>query len=101
MVKHADLHTCESALFYDRDKAVVDTVCNFEFFLNKSVIPSVLDGGESMVLANLSPDKSLNCIKQIQNKLPGNSYMLTQQVSVVSLLCSEWPFLHPSGYWLM
>ena len=45
MVKHADLHTCESALFYDRVKAVVDTVCNFEFFLNKSVIPSVLDGG--------------------------------------------------------
>ena len=83
MVKHADLHTCESALFYDRDKAVVDNVCNFEFFLNKSVISSVLDGGDSMVLANLSPDKSLNCIKQIQNKLPGNSYMLTNK----SLLC--------------
>ena len=63
MVKHADLHTCESALFYDRDKAVVYTLCNFEFFLNKSVIPSVLDGGESMVLANLSPDKSLNLYK--------------------------------------
>ena len=83
MVKHADLHTCESALFYDRDKAVVDNACNFEFFLNKSVIPSVLDGGDSMVLANLSPDKSLNCIKQIQNKLPGNSYMLTNR----SLVC--------------
>ena len=36
-----------------------------------------------MVLANLSPDQSLNCIKQIQNKLPGNSYMLTNR----SLLC--------------
>ena len=32
-----------------------------------------------MVLANLSPDKSLNYIKQIQNKLPGNSYMLTNR----------------------
>ena len=83
MVKHATLHTCESSLFYDRDKSVIDTVCNFEFFLNKSVIPSVLDRGESMVLANLSPDKNLNCIKQIQNKLPGNSYMLTNR----SLLC--------------
>ena len=36
-----------------------------------------------MVLANLSPDKSLNCIKQIQNKLTGNSFMLTNR----SLLC--------------
>ena len=83
MVKHANLHTCESALFYERDKTVIDTVCNFEFFLNKSVIPSVLDGGDNMVLANLSPEKSLNCDKQIQNKLPGNSYMLTNR----SLLC--------------
>ena len=83
MVKHANLHTCESALFYERAKTVIDNVCNFEFFLNKSVIPSVLDGGDNMVLANLSPDKNLNCDKQIQNKLPGNSYMLTNR----SLLC--------------
>ena len=83
MVKHANLHTCESALFYERDKTVIDNVCNFEFFLNKSVIPSVLDGGDHMVLANLSPEKNLNCEKQIQNKLPGNSYMLTNR----SLLC--------------
>ena len=26
MVKHATLHTCESSLFYDRDKSVIDTV---------------------------------------------------------------------------
>ena len=83
MVKHANFHTCESALFYERDRETVNTVCNFEFSLNKTVIPSVLDGGDSIVLANLSPQKNLNCIKQIQNKLPDSSYMLTNR----SLLC--------------
>ena len=83
MVKHANLHTCESALFYERDRLIVNTVCNFDFSLNKTVIPSVLDGGESIVLANLSPKKNLNCIKQIQTRLPDSSYMLTNR----SLLC--------------
>ena len=83
MVKHANLLTCESAMFYKANNQTVSEVCEFAFSLNKTVIPSVLDGGDQIVLANLDPDKSLTCLKQITKKLPGNSYILTNR----SLLC--------------
>ena len=83
MTKHANLLTCESALFYKSSKAHISEVCEFDFFLNKTVIPSVLDGGDEIGLANLDPDKYVTCDKQIRHKLDGPSYMLTNR----SLLC--------------
>ena len=83
MVKHANMHTCESTLFYDMPPHLVDKFCEFNFYLDKEVPPSVLDGGAQMILANLEKDTNLHCIKQIQNPLPGNAYLLTNR----SLLC--------------
>ena len=83
MAKHANLLTCESALFYKSSSAHISEVCEFEFCLNKTVIPSVLDGGDEIGLANLDPDKYVTCDKQIRYKLDGPSYMLTNR----SLLC--------------
>ena len=83
MSKHANLLTCESALFYKSSSGHISEVCEFEFFLNKTVIPSVLDGGDEIGLANLDPDKYVTCDRQIRHKLSGPSYMLTNR----SLLC--------------
>ena len=77
MAKHANLLTCEIALFYKSSSAHISEVCEFEFSLNKTVIPSVLDGGDEIDLANLDPDKYVTCDKQIRHKLNGPSYMMT------------------------
>ena len=83
MAKHANMLTCESALFYKSRKGHISEICEFDFYLNKTVIPSVLDGGDEIGLANLDPDKYVTCDKQIRHKLDGPSYFMTNR----SLLC--------------
>ena len=83
MTKHANLLTCESALFYKSSNGHISEACEFDFFLNKTVIPSVLDGGVEIGLANLNPDKYVTCERQIRHKLQGPSYLMTNR----SLLC--------------
>ena len=53
MVKHAHHHTCESTIFYDCDSELITSTCAFRFYHNKTVTPSVLDGGETLALANI------------------------------------------------
>ena len=96
MVKQNYMHTCESLLFYNRDVNQIPQVCEFELALNKSVIPSVLDAGHEIVLANLDLDKRLSCQKRVQIKLPKSPYLLTNR----SILCacsieSKGSFLSP------
>ena len=64
LVKHSSKHTCEAALFYELSDEVVKKNCEFEFVYNKSVVPSVLDGGSELVLANFQSNKELSCWDQ-------------------------------------
>ena len=61
MVKHKTKHSCESALFFNLDKKLIQTHCKFAFYYNQTVTPSVLDGGEMIILANMKEDKKLIC----------------------------------------
>ena len=61
MVKHKTKHSCESALFFDLPDNLIKAHCHFEFYYNKSVTPSVLDGGEMIILANMKENKRLIC----------------------------------------
>ena len=45
LVKHKSKHNCESAIFYNLTSDVVYSVCQFKYFYNTTVTPSVLDGG--------------------------------------------------------
>ena len=83
MVKHANLHTCESALYYQEDRQIIAQECEFEFFYNISVPPNVPDGGDEIVLVNVRPQKNLKCLTQIQNSLPQGNYIKTNR----SVLC--------------
>ena len=78
MVKHAKHDTCESALFYNRDNDTVTKVCNFGFIDNSSPVPSVLDGGSVLVLANFHLEHSPTCHPQLLQNLPNGDYTLTQ-----------------------
>ena len=56
LVKHKFKYSCESAIFYNLTSSVVYSVCEFDYYYNMIVTPSVLDGGSHILLANmLSP----------------------------------------------
>ena len=56
LVNHKSKHNCESAISYNLTSDVVYSVCQFKYFHNTTVTPSVLDGGSRILLANmLSP----------------------------------------------
>ena len=61
LVKNKTKHSCESAIFYKLDSEVIRGNCNFKYYYNETVIPSVLDGGSQIVLANMINKKKLSC----------------------------------------
>ena len=81
LVKHKTKHSCESALFYDLKSALVKQNCQFKYFYNTTVIPSVLDGGSEIVLANMLSDKRLICTydQGLAKPLPASPYVLVDR----------------------
>ena len=53
VVKHSNMHTCESALFYDVNSNIIEDKCDFDFYYNLTIRPCVLDGGNEIVLVNM------------------------------------------------
>ena len=84
MVKHTHHHTCESALFYNRSEELIASQCPFQFYHNRSVTPSVLDGGAHLVLANVKVGHSPTCDPQRLHNLPTSTYTLTSR----EILCN-------------
>ena len=85
LVKHKTKHSCESALFYNLESAFVKQNCQFKYFYNTTVIPSVLDGGSEIVLANMLNEKRLICTydQGLAKLLPASPYVLVDR----RLLC--------------
>ena len=84
LVKHKTKHSCESAIFYKLGSEVIKENCNFKYFYNATVIPSVLDGESQIVLANMI-NKKLSCSDNfhLAKPLPEFSYVLVNR----SILC--------------
>ena len=61
LVKHKSKHSCESAIYYNLTKEIINTYCAFHYLYNISVMPSVLDGGSQILLANIMTPKGLIC----------------------------------------
>ena len=61
LVKHKSKHSCESTIFYNLTSSVVYSVCQFNYYYNTTVNPSVLDGGSHILLANMLSPKRLFC----------------------------------------
>ena len=76
VVKHKSRPTCSSALFYDMDEQVLG-LCQLKVLYNATVTPTVLDGGEKILLANLDKDKKLKCASKgdLTAPLPTDQYM--------------------------
>ena len=63
LIKHKTKHSCESAIFCNLTADVVSSVCQFDYFYNTTVPPSILDGGSNILLANMLSPKRLICME--------------------------------------
>ena len=69
VVKHKTSYSCESAIYFNLDTDIIKENCNFKFYSNKiDITPTILDGGEEIVLANWHNDKHIIC--NVNNDIP-------------------------------
>ena len=86
MVKHKSSYSCESAIYFNLTTNIKNK-CDFDFYFNKTdVTPTVLDGGDEIVLANWPNDKHIICniINDIPVKILSHPYVLVNR----SVLCN-------------
>ena len=87
VVKHKPSYSCKSAIYYNLTTVIIKNNCNFKFYFNKTdITPTVLDGGDEIVLANWPNDKLIICNtnNNIPVKIPSFPYVLVNR----SVLCN-------------
>ena len=87
IVKHKSSYSCENAIYFNLTTDIIKNNCNFGFYFNKTdVTPTVLDGGDEIVLANWPNDKHIICNinNDIPIKIPSYPYVLVNR----SVLCN-------------
>ena len=87
IVKHKSSYSCESAIYFNLTTDIIRNNCNFDFYYNKTdVTPTVLDGGDEIILANWPNDKHIICNinSDIPVKIPSHPYVLENR----SILCN-------------
>ena len=86
-VKHKSSYSCESAIYFNLTTDIIKNNCDFDFYFNKTdVTPTVLDGGNEIVLANWPNDKHIICNvnNDILIKILSYPYVLVNR----SVLCN-------------
>ena len=86
-MKHKSSYSCESTIYFNLTTDIIRNNCNFDFYYNKTdVTPTVLDGGDEMILANWPNDKHIICNinNNIPVKIPSHPYVLVNR----SILCN-------------
>ena len=88
VVKHKTSYHCESATYFNLDNNIIQKNCNFRFyFIKTDIIPTVLDGGNEIILADWPNDKHIICTtnNDIPVKIPSHPYVLVNR----SVLCNN------------
>ena len=86
-VKHKSSYSCESAIYFNLTVHIINNNCNFNFYFNKTnITPTMLDGGDEIVLVNWPNDKHIICNinNDIPVKIPSHPYVLVNR----SVLCN-------------
>ena len=87
LVRHKSRSSCKSAIYFDLDKEIIKQNCEFKFYYNKrDVTPTVLNGGNEIILANWPDVKHIICTinNDILIKIPSHPYVLVNR----SVLCN-------------
>ena len=87
VVKHKSKFSCESTIYFNLNAETINKNCKFKFYYNKTdITPTVLYGGDEIILANWPNDKHIIC--NINNdmliKIPSHPYVLVNK----SALCN-------------
>ena len=88
IVKHKSSYSCESAIYFNLTTDIIRKNCNFNFYYNKTdITPTVLDGGDEIILANWPNDKHITCNinNDIPVKIPSHPYVLVNRC----ILCNS------------
>ena len=83
LVKHKSKHSCESAIYYNLTQDVINRYCTFSYFYNTIIMPSVLDGGPLVLLANMLTPKRLICT-DMAHPVPSHDHVMVNR----SMLCN-------------
>ena len=70
----------KSAIFYDHDSGLITSTCTFQFYLNRTVTPSVLDGSETLALENVKIEHSPTCDPRLLQNIPKKTYILSPRL---------------------
>ena len=86
IVKHKSSYSCVSAIYFNLTMDITRNNCNFDFYFNTEITPTVLDGGDEIILANWPNDKHIICNinNDIPVKIPSHLYVLVNR----SILCN-------------
>ena len=87
VVKHKTSFSCESAIYFNLDADIIKENHNFKFYFNKTdITPTILDGGNEIVLVNWPNNKHIICNvnNDIPVKIPSHPYVLVNR----SVLCN-------------
>ena len=86
LVKHKSKHSCESAIYYNLTQDIINRFCTFKYFYNTTIMPSVLDGGPLVLLANMLTPKRLICTyaSDMAHPVPSHDYVMVNR----SMLCN-------------
>ena len=87
IVKCKFSYSCESAIYFNLTTDIIRNNYNFDFYYNKTdVNPTVLDGGDEIILANWPNDKHIICNinNDIPVKIPSHPYVLVNR----SIVCN-------------
>ena len=87
VVKHKSKYSCKSAIYFNLSPDIIKENCKVIFYFNKTdITPTVLDGGNKIILANWSNDKHIisNVNNDIPLKIPSHPYVLLNR----SILCN-------------
>ena len=82
VVKHKSSYSCESAIYFNLTTDIIKNNCDFDFYFNKTdVTPTVLDGGDEIVLANWPNDNHIICNinNDIPIRIPSHPYVLVNR----------------------
>ena len=87
IVKYKCSYSGKSAIYFNLTVDIIRNNCDFNFhFNNTKITPTVLDGGNEIILANWPNDKHLICNinNDILVKIPSHPYVLVNR----SILCN-------------
>ena len=87
MVRHKSKYSFESTIYFNLNTEIIKENCKFKFYHNKTdIIPTVLDEGNELILANWPNDKHIICNinNDILIKMPNHPYVLVNR----SVLCN-------------